>query len=169
MAGDAYDLDAFAPSPVTFKIRDVEWRVDSDPDVDVVARMLRIENEVQEAEGVDATVAATQEGKRLIQEMVRDFDPAQDTDALKMGAQDVLLVFALIMHGSSVAEAVARAMSSASQDGGEASSPVATRQDGDDGAGLDGDELPLALGAPLSGRSSSSDVPDGGRPDTGSV
>lgn len=169
MAGDAYDLDAFAPRPITFKIRDVEWRIDSDPDVDVVARMLRIENEIQEAEGIDATVASTQEGKQLLLEMIRDFDPGQVTDGLKLGAQDVLLIFALIMHGSSVAEAVARAMSSSSQDGEEADSPVATRQDGGSESGLGGDELPLALGAPSSERSSSSDVPAGGRPATGSV
>lgn len=166
---DAFDLDAFAPRKITFKARGIEYCVSGDPDVDVVAQMLRIENTMGAADDVEASVSATQEGKELIVEMILDFDQTQDISKLKVGPQDVALIFALILHGSSVAAAVAQALTNPQAATDDETSAVATA-DGDlpDAAG-DGDAAPLASASSSSGRSSLSAERDAGPPATGSA
>lgn len=143
MAGSAFDLDQFAPAPVNISVRGVPFRLNGDPDVDVVARMLRIEDGIRDAEGVEATVKAVQEAKLLLIELIHDIDDTQDVSALKLNTQDVMTLFALVLHGSSVAAVVAEAIAQPSQAVGEDGDAVATPGSGPDETGADADAAPL--------------------------
>jgi len=164
---DAFDLDVFAPRAISFTLRGKGYAVSGDPDVDVVALMLRIEEQIKDSETVDETVSAVQEGKQLLIEMISEHDPSQDVSAFKVGSQDVLLLFALIMHGSSVAAAVAEAITQAAPGGSEAGDAVTTSDDADGERAREGDEAPLASAELLSARSSTSGESDDGLPATG--
>lgn len=165
---DAFDLDVFAPAPIRFKLRKREYRLGADPDVDVVAKMLRLETAIEEADSADETVTVVQEAKALLVERMLDFDPSQDLTAFKVSGPDVLLLFALIMHGSSVAAAVAEAITQSTPGGSDGEGGVITpRNDGDEEV-REGDEAPLASAALSSERSSISDGSGAGLPATGS-
>jgi hypothetical protein len=163
MAASPFDLRRFAPpDETTFTLRkhgDEVFAVDGDPDVDDVAQMLRIENVVR---GIDEgdSAAALAEGKALLLRLVRDCRP--DVTEMRIGPQELIVIFSLIVKGPSVAEAVMEAITASNLEAAAARTP-----DGellDDGAGGDGD----AGGAPLpsvkrsSGRSLSSDEQEAG-------
>jgi hypothetical protein len=111
---DAFDLNRFAgPEDVAFKLRkhgDHEFVVEADPDVDDVARMLRIENVVRGREEGEIE-AALVEGKQLLLRMIRQRDP--DFSELRIGSQELVVVFSLIVHGDTVAAAVLEAITAA--------------------------------------------------------
>ena len=164
---DAFDLDVFAPRAISFTLRGKGYAVSGDPDVDVVALMLRIEEQIKDSETVDETVSAVQEGKQLLIEMISEHDPSQDVTAFKVGSQDVLLLFALVMHGSSVAAAVAEAITQATPGGSDGENAVTTRENADGEGAEGGDGSPLASVALSSARSSTSDESGDGLPATG--
>lgn len=158
MGGSAFDLDQFAPAPVKFKLLDrttrekVEYAIDGDPDIDLVARMLRIEDQL---EGDDTAVSAALEGRDLILELVKVRRP--DVTELKMSPREILSVFYLLIRGEEVAAAVASALSQPAakpaERGTEEEEPVATPEDDPEGEALP----PLASVKSSSERSSSSD------------
>ncbi len=118
MAGPL-DLESFAPNPyVEFKLRTTgeTYRCLSDPDVDQVARMLRIEETMHNAETTEDMVAAMAEGKQLLVELIQDADPDRDVSGLKVGGTQILAVFNGIMHGESVAQAVMRGIAAETPD-----------------------------------------------------
>lgn len=118
----AYDLSRFAPPDVTFTIRqrvgdeieDREFRVPGDPDSEIVVQMLRLEREVK---GIDESLRrpdeAIVEARNLLIDLIRERDPAFDPDAeprFRIGSAQILIVFALITGGASVADATAEAL-----------------------------------------------------------
>lgn len=163
----AFDLDEFAPPPIVFKLGGREYRINGDVDVDVVARMLRIETAISDADGTEETIAAVREGRDLILELVHDADPS--VTELKIGTQALLILFTRIVHGSSVAAAVAEAIAppAAERSGGGAA--VATPHEGADAAEPGDAPDPLASARLSSERSSSSDEFDAGLLATGSA
>lgn len=173
MAGSAFDLDQFAPADVTFaqtrKKVTRTYRLNGDPDVDVVARMLRIEDAIRDAEGIDATVVAIQEAKKLIVELIHDTDDSQDVSELKLNTQDVMTLFALVLHGSSVASVVAQAISQPGQGDDDDENGVATPGSGHDEEHWDADATPLVSASTSSERSSTSADIDDGPPVTGTA
>lgn len=138
----SFDLDKFAPAPIRFTYRGVPRSVFGDPDTDQVARMLRIETQLEEADGIEETLAVVQEGCDLLNEMVHDFDPGQEP--VKLGARALLTVYALILHGSSVAAAVAEAICQPDKAAGDDREAVTTAGDGTDDGERDADAAPLA-------------------------
>lgn len=164
---DAFDLDVFAPRAISFTREKITYWLSGDPDVDVVAQMLRIEGQVRDSEEVEETVAAVQEGKKLLIQMISRHDPAQDVSGFTVSATDVTLLFALIMHGSSVAAAVAEAITQATPGGADGEGGVTTPQDADGEREQEGGEAPLASAALSSARSSTSDESGDGLPATG--
>jgi len=156
----AFDLDQFAPAAVDFTLRKVTYVLDGDPDVDVVARMLRIEDSIREASvgnDTDAIVAAVQEGKKLIVELMLAADVDQDLSGLKLNTQQVMTLFALVLHGGSVAAVVAEAISMPTQEVGEDGEPVITAHSGDDEAGDEPNATPLRSASTSHERSSLSE------------
>lgn len=165
MAPAAFDLDSFAPPPVVFKLRGIDYRLPGDPDVEIVAQMLRIEEKIRDSEAVEDTAAAVREGKELLLKLALDYDVDQDITDLTLGTTQVLTLFSLILHGGSVAAVVARALTAPDSDLGEDTDGVTTRGDG---VG-EGDSAPLVSASALSARSSLSDDTGDGHRDTGSV
>jgi hypothetical protein len=55
VVSSVFDLDQFAPPPTRFKLGGRVYVVDGDPDVDVVARMMRIEQKVASRSGCSAS------------------------------------------------------------------------------------------------------------------
>jgi hypothetical protein len=163
----AFDLDRFAPPPIVFKLGGRTYRINGDVDVDVVARMLRIETAITDAESTEETIEAVREGRDLIVELCRD--SGEDVADFKIGTQALLILFTRIVHGSSVAAAVAEAISPPTQVDPATGEPVATPDDGT-GEGEPGDApAPLASARLSSERSSSSDEFDAGLLATGSA
>jgi hypothetical protein len=161
MPDSPFALERFAPSDVTFTLAkhpDVTFKVDGDPDVDTIARMYRIEEALQEGADTEAELAAAAlEGRDLILEMVLEKDPGF-VGPLRMGLNDVLVVFSLILRGSTVAQAVAEAILAPSVVA--ASEPGATpfeHQAPGDGEGDGEPGGPLASEKRSSERSSSSE------------
>jgi hypothetical protein len=105
--GSPFDLRRFAPPAVTtFTLTrggDTVYAVPGDPEVDDVATMLRIENVVRGIEEGDAVEALT-EGKALLLRMVQECQP--EVESIKVGPQELIVLFALIVKGPTVAEAV---------------------------------------------------------------
>lgn len=163
---DAFDLDQFAPPPVRFKLDGHVYTVSGDVDVDRVARMLRVETAIEEADGIEETVAAVREGRELLLEMIRERDP--DVDEISIGSQALLVTFALILHGSSVAAAVAEAISQPQAGGGDGEPGVATADGPAPDGPQDADAAPLASETLSSGQSSGSDARESGLLVTGS-
>lgn len=176
MGGSAFDLDVFAPVPVSFTVTENEvkktYQLNGDPDVDVVARMLRIEDAIGESSkqgDVNEIVAHVQEGKQLIVELILSADASQDVSLLDLNTQGVMTLFALVMHGGSVAAAVAEAISRPTLEGAEGDDPVTTGENGLDADGADADASPLVSARSSSARSSISDESDDGAPVTGTA
>jgi len=86
------------PAETTFTLRKHR-----DPEVDDVAVMLRIENVVRGIDEGDPVEALT-EGKALLLRMVHECQP--EVEDLKVGPQELIVLFALFVKGPTVAEAV---------------------------------------------------------------
>jgi hypothetical protein len=156
----AFDLDRFAPPDIRFKLDGREYVVDGDPDVDVIAKLLRIEEQIRESSSESEMAAGLQEGRDLVVEMLRQRDA--NIGEIRIGMSRLLQVFALIVHGPSVAEAVARAVSPSALGTGDGDSAVATAQNAHDETVRDGDPGPLGSGTSSPASSSSSaDATDG--------
>lgn len=167
---DAFASKSFSPADVRFRLSkhgDHEFVVDGDPTVDQLDDMLRIEGQIRgDAVTEEELAAAAKEGRDLILALIREKQP--DVTALRIGLQELTVVFSLIMRGSSVAEAVANAILAPpaavpDQDGLKPLEDDATG----DGVVDEGDGDPLASKRSSTGRSSSSGEPDAGLRDTG--
>jgi hypothetical protein len=156
----AFDLDKFAPPPIVFKLGGREYRINGDVDVDVVARMLRIETAISDAGGTEETIAAVREGRDLILELVHDADPS--VTEMKIGTQALMILFTRIVHGSSVAAAVAEAIAPPAPERSGGGAAVATPHEAADEGESDDAADPLASERLSSERSSSSDEFDAG-------
>lgn len=164
----AFDLRNFAPAPdVTFMLRkhgDHVFAVDADPDVDDIARMLRIENAIRRGEDGEPE-AAMLEGKQMLLQMIQERQP--DVTDLRIGGQEIVVIFSLILHGDTVAQAVLDAITQANADepGKEPSSAFEHPERGGGAANDDdpGDGPPLPSAKHSSAASSSSDERDGSR------
>jgi hypothetical protein len=158
--GSPFDLRRFAPpAETTFTLRkhgDFVFRVDGDPEVDDVAVMLRIENVVRGIEEGNAAEALT-EGKQLLLRMVRECQP--DVEEIKVGPQELIILFALIVKGPTVAEAVMESITASNLAEAEAlelgddDERAAKEDDGSEGGA---DVAPLPSRTRSSRRSSSS-------------
>lgn len=124
MTGDAFDLKRFAPpTGVTVEFRDGQtFRFPGDPDVDDVAIMLRLEQEIQGESGDDLAATLT-EGKATLKRLILEADPSQDPSRLKVGPEEMLVVVALLVHGATVAEAVGIAITAYNEKAGESQDP----------------------------------------------
>lgn len=163
MAGP-FDLARFAPNPYFEFIMagTTTYRVLADPDVDQVARMLRIEQTIQTPgmEMADAMV----EGKQLLMEMIRDATPDVDLSGFTVGGQQLLAIFAGVMYGESVAQAVLEGIAAETPDSApddETDDSGALQHDDTDGyaAAEDAGGSPLPLGRRSPEQSSASDAP----------
>lgn len=166
---DAFDLRRFAPPrDTTFTLSqhgDQQFKVPGDPDVDDVATMLRIEGVIRGEGDDDELGAALQEGKQLLLRLIRDRQP--NVEEIRIGAQELTIVFALIVHGPSVARAVMDTITAANQREdatAAAGADEAARGDGtlDDGDGDGEAAAPLRSPRRSSARSSTSDERDAG-------
>jgi len=153
-----FDLRRFAPpAETTFTLRkhgDHVFAVDGDPEVDDVAVMLRIENVVRGIDEGDPVEALT-EGKALLLRMIQDCQP--EVVELKIGPQELVVVFALIVKGPSVAEAVMESITASNAAEAEAleRGPDGEVREDDEGEG-GAPVAPLPSPKRSSGRSSSS-------------
>lgn len=170
MGDEAFDLESFAP-PDTIKFRlrkhgDHEFVIDGDPDTGDVALMLRIEEQMRSADNEADAVLAADEGKSVLLRLVQERQP--EITELKVGMQEVLVVFSLIIRGSSVAEAVARAVTASGKlaEPGELGDDEPALGEGEPGPqGAEVTPLPSAEHSLM--RSSSSDEHAAGLPATG--
>lgn len=165
-----FDLNRFAgPEDVRFRLRkhgDHLFVVDADPDVDDVARMLRIENVIRGREEDADVEAALVEGKQMLLRMIRERDP--DFGELRIGSQELIVVFSLIVHGDTVAAAVLEAITAAnSRAAGGTDSPDRDADQVDADVDREEDETPLLSERRSSERSSTSDELEVGLPVTG--
>lgn len=164
----AFDLDSFAPPPTRFSLGGREYTVTGDPDVDVVARMLRVEEKIGGAGSDAETIAALEEGRDILLQLIHDRDP--DVTSLKIGVKQLLVVFSLIVHGETVAAAVQTVLTQpvtvAEHEDGEAGEAQPGQQL-DDAAGEGGGPLPSERRS--SERSSSSDGSPAGALVTGTA
>lgn len=161
--GSPFDLRRFAPpAETTFTLRkhgDHVFAVDGDPEVDDVAVMLRIENVVRGIEEGDPVEALT-EGKALLLRMIQDCQP--ETVELKVGPQELVVLFALIVKGPTVAEAVMKsitASNAAEEEALEHGDDERAPQEDDDESEGGAPVAPLASRKRSSKRSSSSAGP----------
>lgn len=101
---DSFDLRRFAPpAGVTVTLASGQtYRFPGDPDTDDVARMLRLEAELDDAGGVELADRLA-EAKDLVKKMATQADPGQDVDGMRIGSAELVVVFALLMHGETVA------------------------------------------------------------------
>lgn len=156
----AFDLRNFAPPrDVEFQLRkhpEQIFVVDADPDVDLVARMLRLENVIRGREEGDIEDAFV-EGKKILLALIQERQP-EITD-IKVGGQEVTVLFSLILHGDTVAQAVLEAITEANALDAQQAASSAFEHDGDDEHGEreagDGDGGPLLSEKPSSEASSS--------------
>lgn len=151
-AGDVFNLDTFAPAKTRFTVKGIDYVVDGDPDVDVVARMLSIEERVRATSRRAELVPILQEARDLVLEMVKREDPA--VVELPIGSQEIMLLLARIMHGEDVANTVANALL---RPGALDEQADDTRTPEEIAAALevDGEDGPLSLSASSSSRQSS--------------
>ena len=166
-ATGTFDLRRFAPpTGVTVEFRDgAKFRFPGDADVDDVAIMLRLEEEINALSGVELAKVLV-EGKETLKRMILAADPAQDVSVLKVGPEEMLVIFALLVHGSTVAEAVGVAITAHNTDNGE-SLDGDTDEEHDEAAGV-GDPGPLSVSESSSPeRSSGSDAAVASAPATG--
>lgn len=171
-APDAFDLGRFAPpTGVTVAMRNEKtYRFPGDPDVDDVAVMLRLETQIRDAEGADLADVLI-EGKETLKRLILSIDPEQDVDALKVGPEEMLVLFALLVHGSSVAEAVGIAITAHNTASGE-SLENETEEEREERlarvAEVDDEDDPLSpSGSSSSEQSSGSDAEEASLPATG--
>lgn len=120
MAPDAFDLNRFSPpTGVTVTLRNGgSYRFPGDPDVDDVAVMLRLESDINDKAGPELA-DTLQEGKETLRRLILSADPSQDVSGLKVGPEEMLVLFALLVHGSTVAEAVGAAITAHNLEAGE--------------------------------------------------
>ena len=136
-APDALDLRQFAPpAGVTVTLASGQsYTFPGDPDTDDVARMLRLEEAMSDTDGLELA-ENIEEAKGIISRMALQADPSQDVAAMKVGSSELVILFALLLHGATVADAVGRAL-------------VASETTGEPGGDPDADEEPASpLGAP---------------------
>lgn len=129
---DSFDLRKFAP-PAGVKVilaSGQSYLFPGDPDTDDVARMLRLEDELDSADGVELA-RLLEEAKCLVRKLALQTDAGQDVDAMRVNSSELVIVFALLLHGTSVAEAVAARLAPPADDSG----------DGDGGAAGGGSPL----------------------------
>lgn len=166
MAPEAFDLSRFSPpTGVTVAFRNGgSYRFPGDPDVDDVAVMLRLEGDINDKAG-PGLADALQEGKETLRRLILSADPSQDVSGLKVGPEEMLVVFALLVHGSTVAEAVGAAITAHNLEGGESHEPG----DADDERAAEvGAEGPLSRSESSSSeRSSGSDADEASLQATG--
>lgn len=168
---DAFASKSFSPAPVRFKLSkhgDHEFVVDGDPTVDQLDDMLRIEHLVRGgAESEQEYAAAAKEGRDLVLALIKERQP--DVTELLLGAQELTVVFSLILRGSDVATAVADAILAppAPVAQRELSTPLEHDEVESADANGPGERSPLASPRSSTERSSSSDEPDAGLPATG--
>jgi hypothetical protein len=132
-----FDLSRFAPNPLfTFKLRNGEtYSCSADPDVDEVARMLRIESVLNGGEEGDVG-EHLREAKEILVALIKQVTPDRELAGFTIGSQEIAVVFAALLHGESVAEAVLEAISGHTGDEpaeGEPGDPDALQQDDNDG------------------------------------
>lgn len=172
MPESPFSLQRFAPEDVTFTLRkhgDHTFRIDSDPDVDVVARMFRIEEQLQTAESEPLVGEAALEARDLLLELIQEKDP-EFAGPLKIGLSEITIVFSLILRGTSVAAAVADAILAPAVSGGsETGEKPFKHEAGDDAADEVGDDAPLRSEKPSPERLSGSATEEAGLPVTGTV
>lgn len=161
MTPDAFDLARFAPpTGLTVSLRNGRrYRFPGDPDVDDVAVMLRLETAIQDKSGADLAEVLL-EGKETLKRLILAADASQDVSDLKIGPEEMLVVFALLVHGSTVAEAVGIAITAHNTGQGEDVDETAEeREERLAAAAEDGDADPLSQSpSSSSGPSSGSDV-----------
>jgi hypothetical protein len=152
----AFDMREFAPPrEAMFTLRNGEtYKVSGDPDVNDVALLLRIEDEIQDKEAGELAVALD-EGKATLVALIQACEPDRDLTDFRIGPEEMLLVFAYICHGPSVAAAVAAGVSQINARDEDEPHEVAEVDD------------PIPLERRSSGRSSGSEHDDVGHLATG--
>jgi hypothetical protein len=170
-----FDLSRFAPNPYFhFKLRSgAEYRCFADPDVDQVARMLRIESVLNGSEDGDVG-EHLKEGKEILADLIRQATPDADLAGFRIGSQEIAVVFAALLHGESVATAVLEAISRDDRDEPAepgTDDPDALQQDDETGftAKEGGEVTPLPSARRSAEPSSASDEPAGSLPATGTA
>lgn len=162
-AAGTFDMRRFAPpTGVTVAFRNgTSFRLPGDPDVDDVAIMLRLETEINEKNGVELGSVLT-EGKETLKRLILTADPEQDVSKLRVGPEEMLVIFALLVHGSTVAEAVGVAITAHNTAAGESLEEESEEERELRVAAEVGDEP-----GPLSPSASSSPAPSSGSADVG--
>jgi hypothetical protein len=193
---DAFSLENFAPALTTkFKLAkhpDVVFEVDGDPDTGEVVQLLKFEQR-QEAIGDEIQRVTTEqepgwevrfgelqmegaesadEAKAYLLSLIQKHQP--EVTKLRCGSEELSIVFALILHGSSVASVVASRISNTA--GGADDVEPGEPQADDPRAPREGDDevseatvTPLPSATLSSERSSSLDEPEAGLPATGTA
>lgn len=159
MADSVFDVGTFAAKSIRIRLHGSEYELPADPDVDVLANLLRIETAIKTGRDEDVPPALV-EGKAVLLGLLRDANPGRDLDDVRVGVGELLTIFALISDGPSVAEAVARGIMDAAALGDD---ELRRRLDEAEGESRD----PLASARPSSEHSSPSDDLTDGDPDTG--
>lgn len=99
---DIYDLDAIAlASTINFQLGGLPWKIKADPDVEVVATMLRIRDALRGDEDGREFVAALTEGRDLLIDLLEDVAQEQpvDRDNFRIGATQLLAIYTRMIGG----------------------------------------------------------------------
>jgi hypothetical protein len=160
-----YRLDAIARTkPIRFELRGKLWSISADPDVEVVATMLRLERELTnvDADGAGDVAGmeladAVVEAKDLVLDLIDDWpnqDQPLERGQFRISVTELLSLFGLMTGSPSVADAVAQGITSA----------MSTARGQEDFSDSDDEEDgPLASTTRSSGRRSSSAASTSGR------
>ena len=125
-----------------FTLNGHTYRVDANPDIDLIGTLLHIEQVILGLEA-DENLPPSQavvEGKRLLVGLMRERTP-DAPDEIAMGAADLLEIIALLSGGESAADAVTTLMNQAAKVYTEASGVSEAELAAE--AGPDGEDVPL--------------------------
>ena len=112
-----FKLDAVSRElAVTFVLRGQTWRIPSDPDVEFVATMLQLEQDLGGSgdgeRGASDTAASIVEARELILDMLESEPQDQPVDrgGFRIGVGEILTLFVLITGGPARADQAANAL-----------------------------------------------------------
>lgn len=92
-----YDADRYTTSTLTIKLGGREYTLSGDPDCDLIAAILRADEAMREARGLDAATAVT-DAKALFVELLRE-ENEDVPDKIKIGVGRVTEIFMWLIGG----------------------------------------------------------------------
>lgn len=110
-AAHSFDIDQYKRADLRLKVNGRWWSFPNDPDGGLMGALLRVENAVKAASGIDLA-DALDEGKRLILTIMRSCNEGvpENPNSFPLGSGEMLMIISFLSDGRSAAEEVADAI-----------------------------------------------------------